>query len=70
MNEEQQLYVRQFYSFFLAGEDLLDWDEEDRKDAARERAESMLSNVDTLSDRFTIEEWTEILSKIISDNSQ
>ena len=70
MNEDQQLYVRHFYSFFLAGETLLDWDEEDIKDATRERAESMLSNVDVLSDRFTSEEWKEILSKIISENGE
>ena len=69
MNEDQQLYVRHFYSFYIAGVSLLDWDEEDVKDATRERAESMLSNVDILSDRFTKKEWIEILDKIISDNT-
>ena len=68
MNEDQKLYVRHFYSFFLAGESLLDWDEEEIRDATRERAESMLSNVDILSDRFNSVEWTEILSRIISEN--
>ena len=43
----------------------MDWDDEEVKEATLDRAKSMRANVATLSDRFSENEWIEILDFII-----
>tara|TARA_Y100000296_G_scaffold85349_1_gene121039 strand:- start:1256 stop:1492 length:237 start_codon:yes stop_codon:yes gene_type:complete len=68
MNEAQQQYIRTFYSFYSSGGHVIGWTDEEVNDAALERAKSMRSNVDSFdSERFTKQEWLEILNHIISE---
>tara|TARA_Y100000401_G_scaffold83247_1_gene68573 strand:- start:832 stop:1035 length:204 start_codon:yes stop_codon:yes gene_type:complete len=65
MSPEQHNYIKTFLCFFSNGENLLDWDDEEVKEATLDRAKSMRANVATLSDRFSENEWIEILDFII-----
>ncbi len=68
MNEAQQQYTRTFYSFYGGGGDIFDWTDDEVNEAALERAKSMRSNVDSFDgERFTKQEWLEILNHIISE---
>ena len=68
MNEAQQEYVDTFYSFYEYGTLALGWTVDETNEEILERAKSMRSNVDSFdNDRFTKQEWLEILNNIISE---
>tara|TARA_R110000824_G_scaffold40493_1_gene121410 strand:+ start:2063 stop:2266 length:204 start_codon:yes stop_codon:yes gene_type:complete len=65
MSPKQHTYIETFLSFFSNGEHLLDWNDDEREEAISDRAKSMRANVVTLSDRFSRDEWVQILDFII-----
>ncbi len=67
MNEAQREYVKTFYALYEYGRDVFDWTDDEFNGEILERAKSMRSNVDSLSDeRFAKQEWIEIFNDIIS----
>ena len=59
MNEAQQEYVKTFYSL---------WTVDETNEEILARAKSMRSSIDSFDgERFTKQEWLEILNNIISE---